>query len=118
MGKRESVWVGVGKVRINVLSQKGGLLTLFLSHSSTPEAVPPSVRCVNSAIPYVVSAKIPRSKFITKFTQKEPAIVAADMLTRGAGETIVSVWLHWEAVSQLNYMGLPTTGWNGENLDK
>ena len=106
----------------SVLSQQKQTLTLPTSptphHSSTPEAVPPSVRCVNSAIPYVVSAKIPRSKFIPKFTQKEPAIVAKDMLQRGAGETIVSVWLHWEAVDQMNYMGLPTTGWNGENLDK
>lgn len=76
------------------------------------------MRCVNTALPYVISNKIPRSRFITNYTQKEPAVVAADMLTRGAGQTIVSIWLHWEAVSQLNYLGVPVTGWNDYDLDK
>lgn len=80
--------------------------------------MPPSVRCVNTAIPYVIDARIPRKKFVTQFTQKEPAVVAKDMLARGGGEVVVSIWLHWEAVDQLNYMGVPTTGWNGHNLDE
>jgi hypothetical protein len=112
MGKYRKDKTGRGPVWCVAL-----LIPQTLKNSSTPEADPPTVRCVNTAIPYVVSAKIPRAKFVTNYTQKEPAVVAADMLARGAGETIVSIWLHWEAVSQLNFLGLPTTGWNDYNLD-
>lgn len=40
------------------------------------------------------------------------------MLKEGAGETIVVVWLHWDSVGMLNYLGVPVTGWNDFNLDK
>ena len=40
------------------------------------------------------------------------------MLKEGAGETIVGVWLHWDSVGMLNYLGVPVTGWNDFNLDK
>ena len=76
------------------------------------------MRCINTAIPYMVTHKVPRSKFNTNFTQGEPARVAAAMLEEGAGETIVVVWLHWDSVGMLNYLGVPVTGWNDFDLDK
>lgn len=76
------------------------------------------MRCINTAIPYVITHKIAPSHFVRNFTQGEPAVVAASMLERGAGETIVVVWLHWDSVGMLNYLGVPVSGWNDFNLDK
>lgn len=90
---------------------------VYAMNGSTTAAIPPTVRCVNTAVPYVVMNKIPKAKFNTAFTQQEPAHVAADMLDSAAGETVLNIWLHWEAVYMLNYMGIPTTGWNDFDLD-
>jgi hypothetical protein len=85
---------------------------------SPPSPPPFQVRCINTAIPYFVTHKLPPSKFNRGYTQGEPATVAAAMLKEGAGETIVVVWLHWDSVGMLNYLGVPVTGWNDFNLDK
>jgi hypothetical protein len=31
---------------------------------------------------------------------------------------ILNVWLHWECPAIMNFMGIPTTGWNNNNLDE
>ena len=87
-------------------------------NGNTKEDDPRTVRPINSAIPFVVAKKIPREKFITKFAQRTPADVAASMLSEGNGQVILNIWLHWEVPPMMNFMGVPVTGWNNENLNE
>ena len=91
---------------------------VYAMNGNTKESDPLSVRPINSAIPIVVSRKIPRERFVTRFGQRVPADVAASMLSEGKGQVILNVWLHWEVPPMLNFMGIPVTGWNNDDLDE
>ena len=91
---------------------------VYAMNGNTKESDPPTVRPINSAIPYVVAKKIARDKFVTRFGQRTPADVAASMLSEGKGEVVLNIWLHWEVPPMINFMGVPVTGWNNDNLDE
>lgn len=91
---------------------------VYAMNGNTKESDPPTVRPINSAIPFVVSKKIARDKFVTRFGQRTPADVAASMLSEGRGEVVLNIWLHWEVPPMINFMGVPVTGWNNDNLDE
>lgn len=91
---------------------------VYAMNGDMKEDDPRTVRPINTAIPYVVSRRIPRDRFVTKFGQRTPADVAASMLSEGKGQVILNVWLHWEVPPMINFMGVPVTGWNNDNLDE
>jgi hypothetical protein len=64
-----------------------GVLTpnvVYAMDGNTATADPPTVRTINTAIPFVVSQRIPPERFVTTFGQKRPADVAAAMLAEGS----------------------------------
>ena len=91
---------------------------VYAMNGDMKEDDPRTVRPINSAIPYVVSRRIPRDRFVTRFGQRTPADVAASMLSEGKGQVILNIWLHWEVPPMINFLGVPVTGWNNENLDE
>jgi hypothetical protein len=91
---------------------------VYAMNGNTKESDPLTVRPINSAIPIVVSKRIARDKFVTRFGQRTPADVAASMLSEGRGEVVLNIWLHWEVPPMINFMGVPVTGWNNDNLDE
>jgi hypothetical protein len=66
---------------------------VYAMDGDTKEATPKSVRPINTAIPYVIAKKLAPSHFNHNFTQKEPAVVARDMLDNRGGEVLLIVWL-------------------------
>lgn len=64
-----------------------GVLTpnvVYAMNGNTKESDPPTVRPINTAIPFVVTQRISPEKFVTKFGQRTPADVAASMLELGS----------------------------------
>lgn len=71
--------------------------TMVLAMNGTTEkADPPSVRPINTAVPYVVTHGIPLSRYIRDFTQTEANRVADYVLANGTGQVVLFVWQHWD----------------------
>lgn len=102
------------------VAPKGVLKPTFVlaMNGTTLAAIPMSVRPINTAVPYVVAHGIPPSKFIRHFTQQEAQTVADYVLEHGAGETLLFVWQHWDALDVINTLGVPVPGWNNRNLSQ
>lgn len=121
--------------------------TMVLAMNGTTEkADPPSVRPINTAVPFVVTHGIPPSRYIRDFTQTEANRVADYVLANGTGQVVLFVWQHWDgacvrekekereaacqshshtkrgpliqftALDIINALGVPLVGWNNYNL--